>query len=64
MVIWSIAFLLVAIVAALLALSGLAGAATLFAYIVFIVGFILAFACLFFRGKKRTSIVAPRMDKV
>jgi len=47
---WAITFLIVAIVAGLLGLTGIAGAATNIAWILFVVGLVVA-ALMFFRGR-------------
>lgn len=47
---WAIIFLVVAIIAALLGFSGVAGAATNIAWILFVVGLIIAII-LFFKGR-------------
>lgn len=48
---WAITFLIVAIIAGLLGFSGIAGAATNIAWILFVVGLVVA-AILFFTGRK------------
>lgn len=47
---WAITFLIVAIVAGVLGMSGIAGAATNIAWILFVVGLIVA-AVMFIRGR-------------
>jgi len=50
---WALIFLVVAIIAGALGLSGVAGAATNIAWILFIVGLVLA-AVFYFRGRGTT----------
>jgi uncharacterized membrane protein YtjA (UPF0391 family) len=50
---WALIFLVVAIIAGLFGLSGIAGAATNIAWILFLVGLILA-AIFYFRGRSTT----------
>ena len=54
MINWAVTFLIIAIVAALLGFSGVAGAATNIAWILFVVGLVVA-AIFFFTGR------APRV---
>lgn len=51
MIYWAVVFLVVAIVAALLGFSGIAGAATNIAWILFVVGLIIALF-LFISGRR------------
>lgn len=48
---WAIAFLVIALIAAVLGFSGVAGAATNIAWILFVVGLVLA-AIFFFTGRR------------
>jgi uncharacterized membrane protein YtjA (UPF0391 family) len=50
MINWAITFLIIAIIAALLGFSGIAGAATNIAWILFVVGLVVA-AFLFVKGR-------------
>jgi uncharacterized membrane protein YtjA (UPF0391 family) len=50
---WALIFLVVAVIAGLLGLSGIAGTATNIAWILFLVGLVVA-AVLFFRGRSTT----------
>ncbi|MBK1705192.1 DUF1328 domain-containing protein [Halochromatium glycolicum] len=50
---WALTFLIVAIVAGLLGFSGIAGAATNIAWLLFIVGLVLA-VIFFIRGRRPT----------
>ncbi|WP_462320978.1 DUF1328 domain-containing protein [Halochromatium sp.] len=50
---WALIFLIVAIIAGLLGFSGIAGAATNIAWLLFVVGLVLA-VIFFFRGRRPT----------
>lgn len=49
---WAITFLVIALIAAVLGFSGIAGAASNIAWIFFVVGLVLA-AVMFFTGRRR-----------
>jgi uncharacterized membrane protein YtjA (UPF0391 family) len=51
---WALIFLVVAIIAGLLGFSGIAGAATNIAWVLFLVGLVLAVIFFFFRGRSTT----------
>lgn len=51
MISWAVTFLIIAIIAGLLGFSGIAGAATNIAWILFVVGLVVA-AILFLTGRK------------
>lgn len=52
MINWAVTFLVIALIAAVLGFSGIAGAAVNIAWILFVVGLILA-VIFFFMGKRR-----------